>query len=217
MLTYLNHNWTMILRLTGQHILITVLTIGIAMVIAWPIGYFFASHPLLNRLIMPILSLIYTIPSLAFFVLLIPWFGLGLVPALIALVAYTLFVLVRNTIVGYQQVAPSIVETAQSLGYSRWEVFLKFKTLYALPTMLAGLRIATTSTIGIATIASYINAGGLGTMLFDGLNQNNYTEVVVGSLVISIFAILVNFGLADLQNRTLAYINGETKIKLDLN
>lgn len=160
MVKYLIENWQMILGLTLQHVGITLATISIAVVIAVPLGYFFASHRLVSRVIMPILSLIYTIPSLAFFVLLIPFFGLGLVPALIALVSYTLFVLVRNTVVGYQQVDERIVEAARSLGYNRWAVIWRFKTLYALPTIISGLRIATTSTIGIATIASYINAGG---------------------------------------------------------
>lgn len=208
MIKYLVGNWRMIVHLTFQHIEITGLTILIAGVIAIPLGYFFANHQLISRVVMPVLSLIYTIPSLAFFVLLIPIFGLGLIPALVALVAYTLFVLVRNTIVGYQQVDGNIVEAARALGYTRWEVLWKFKTLYALPTIISGLRIATTSTIGIATIASYINAGGLGTMLFNGLNQNNYTEVVVGSIVIAIFAILVNWGLEKLQTRVLSYVSG---------
>lgn len=208
MIKYLVGNWQMIVHLTFQHIEITGLTILIAGVIAIPLGYFFANHQLVSRVVMPVLSLIYTIPSLAFFVLLIPIFGLGLIPALVALVAYTLFVLVRNTIVGYQQVDDNIVEAARSLGYTRWEVLWKFKTLYALPTIISGLRIATTSTIGIATIASYINAGGLGTMLFNGLNQNNYTEVVIGSIVIAIFAILVNWGLEKLQTRVLSYVSG---------
>jgi osmoprotectant transport system permease protein len=208
MIKYFVNNWHMILQLTARHIEITLLTIVIASIIAIPLGYFFANHRLINRVMMPIFSLIYTIPSLAFFVLLIPIFGLGLVPALIALVAYTMFVLVRNTIVGYQQVDDHIVEAACSLGYTNWEVIWRFKTLYALPTIISGLRIATTSTIGIATIASYINAGGLGTMLFNGLNQNNYTEVVVGSIVIAVFAILVNWGLERLQTRVLTYVSG---------
>ncbi|MCH4172470.1 MAG: ABC transporter permease [Lactobacillus sp.] len=208
MIKYLGQNWQMIIQLTGQHVLITAITILIATALAVPIGYFLAVHKKISKILMPFFSLIYTIPSLAFFVMLIPIFGLGLLPAIVALVAYTLFVIIRNTIVGYQQVDPNVIEAAKSLGYNKWAIIVKFKTLYALPTILAGIRIATISTIGIATIASYINAGGLGTMLFNGLNQNNYTEVVVGSIVISLFAILVNFGLEKLQTLSLAYING---------
>jgi osmoprotectant transport system permease protein len=173
------------------------------------LGYFLSFYRGIGNVLVTILSLIYTIPSLAFFVLLIPFFGLGIVPTIIALTAYTLFVIVSNTILAFQQVNKSILEAARSLGYSRFSVFLKFHTLNALPTIISGLRIATVSTIGIATIASYINAGGLGTMIFDGLNQNNYTEVVVGSIIISVFAILMNWVLEKLQTYVLRYINGE--------
>ncbi|KRM10296.1 ABC transporter permease [Paucilactobacillus suebicus] len=208
MLKYFIDNRHMIWSLTLQHIGLTLTTIVIATIIAVPLGYYFASHKIANRVIMPIFSLIYTIPSLAFFVLLIPLFGLGTTPALIALVSYTMFVLVRNTVVGYQQVDDRMVEAARSLGYNRWTIIWRFKTLYALPTIISGLRIATTSTIGIATIASYINAGGLGTMLFTGLNENNYTEVVVGSIVIAVFALIVNWALERLQTRVLRYVSG---------
>src|SRR6185436_11529776 len=121
-------------------------------------------------------------PSLSLLVLMIPLFGIGTTPAIIALVAYAQLVLVRNTVVGLTGLDPAIVEAARGMGMSSWQRFRQVELPLALPLILAGARLATLSIIGIGTIAAFINAGGLGRLLFEGVATGNKQKIVAGAI-----------------------------------
>ncbi|MGH2447403.1 MAG: ABC transporter permease [Chloroflexota bacterium] len=175
-----------------QHIEITLITLVIASAIALPVGTAVARFSFLYVPVMAILGVIYTIPSLALLALLVPTFGIGQEPAIIALVAYAQFILVRNVVVGLRGVDASVLEAARGMGMNRAQLLLKIEYPLALPVMLGGLRIATVATIAIATVAAYIDAGGLGRLMFDGLNENNIPELVTGTVAVSILAIVAD-------------------------
>ena len=139
-----------------------------------------------------LLSAVYSIPSLALFSLLIPITGLGTTTAVLVMVAYNQYLLLRNVLEGLDGIDPDIVEAAVGMGMSPWQVLYRVKLPLAAPMILAGIRLAAISTIGIATIAATINAGGLGTILFSGLRTMNQYKIVGGTLLCALVAVVVD-------------------------
>jgi len=210
-LRYIGSNFAFIAQLFGQHLLLTIVSLAIALLLALPIGVLLARVKALQGPILGVLGVIYTIPSLALFVLLIPLFGLGLKPAIIALVAYAQLVLVRNIVVGLTGIDPAIIEAAKGMGMNSWQRFSRVEFPLALPLMLAGMRLATLSIIGIGTIAAFINAGGLGRLLFEGVSTGNRPKIVAGSLLVAVLAFGANGILHFLERRAILPIRGENR------
>lgn len=175
---------------TLEHLRLVSITLIIALLIAIPVGVFVARHPRIGTPIIGLLTAVYTIPSLALFALLIPWLGLGLLNAVTALVAYSLSILVRNIAIGLRGVDPVVLEAATGMGMSPWQAFYKVELPLALPVIVAGIRIATVSVIAIATVAAFVNAGGLGTLLFDGLR--NESKIFAGVLAVAALSISID-------------------------
>jgi osmoprotectant transport system permease protein len=177
-----------------QHLELTLTTLAIALVIAVPLGTVVARVPFLYTPVIGILGIIYTIPSLALLALLVTYVGIGFWNAVVALVAYAQFILVRNVVVGLRTVDPSVTEAARGMGMGQWQILFKIEYPLALPTILGGLRVATVATIAISSIASLIDAGGLGVLLFDGINNSlfNTSELQVGAIAVSLLAILAD-------------------------
>jgi osmoprotectant transport system permease protein len=177
---------------TGQHLSLVGTAMLIALLIALPLGVLVARWKKGGDTILGVLGILYTIPSLALLVLLIPLVGLGFKAAIITLVIYAQLVLVRNVAVGLRSVDPAVIEAARGMGMSAWERLRMVEVPIALPIIIAGVRIAALSTIAIATVASLINAGGLGRTLFEGVSQGNKPKVIVGALAVSLLAIIVD-------------------------
>jgi osmoprotectant transport system permease protein len=142
-----------------------------------------------------VLGAIYTIPSLALFALLIPLFGIGYLTALVALVAYAQMILVRNVATGLRSVPPALREAARGLGLSPWQSLWRVELPHALPVIVGGIRIATVSLIAIANLAAWIDAGGMGTLLFAGMQRDEPDMIVAGSLVTAALAISADLAL----------------------
>jgi osmoprotectant transport system permease protein len=206
---YLWNNLPLVASLFGQHLRLTAIALAIALLIALPLGVLVARVGWLRGPVLGVLGVIYTIPSLSLFVLLIPLVGLGTVPAVIALVAYAQLVLVRNIVVGLTGIDPAVIEAARGMGMSGWQRFARVELPLTLPLLLAGARIATLSIIGIGTIAAFINAGGLGQLLFEGVATGNRNKIVAGALAVSALAIGANTILRLLERRAALAIRGE--------
>jgi osmoprotectant transport system permease protein len=125
-------------------------------------------------------GLLYTIPSLALFALLVPIVGLNATNAVIALTSYTLLILIRNTVAGIDGVPPSVVEAADGMGYTRRARFWKMEVPLALPAIVAGIRIATVTTVGLVTVTAVLGLGGYGFFILRGLNTFFWTQIIVG-------------------------------------
>jgi len=184
-----------------RHLQITAIALGIALAIALPLGL------LVNRyrwLVVPIvgtLGILYTIPSLALIILLIPAFGLGSKSVIIALIIYAQIILVRNILVGLQSISPAMLEAARGMGMNAWQMWWRVQFPLALPIMLAGLRIAAVVVIGIAAIGAKFGAGGLGRLLFEGISGNRYDKIWAGAITVSALAFAIN-GLLLLLERS---------------
>ena len=208
---YIANNPALVGTLFLEHLRLTGVVLTIALSIAVPLGVLIARLPRLRGPVLAVLGVIYTIPSLSLFVLLIPLSGLGVTTAVIALVAYAQMMLVRNWVTGLTGIDPTIIEAARGIGMNGWQRFWQVEFPLALPLLLAGIRLAALSTIGIGTIAAYINAGGLGELLFQGVITANYDKILAGSLAVSALAIGVNYLLRFLEKCAEITIRGESR------
>ena len=198
---YLLNNGARIAELSGQHFYLTLVSLGIAIVIGLPLGIIIHRVRWLRGPVLAVFSVLYTVPSLSLLVLLIPFTGLSATTAIVALVIYAQLVIVRNTLAGLEGVDARTVEAARGMGMSNWQRLLQVELPLASPVILAGIRIATVATIGIGTIAAFINAGGLGVLLFEGVRTSNYDKIVAGAIAVSLLAIAINWALRAVERR----------------
>lgn len=173
-----------------EHMYLTGETLLIALLIALPLGLLISRRPRLQGPILSVLGVFYTIPSLALLAFLVPFLHLGVVPAVTALVLYSLVTLVRNTAAGFAGVDPAVIESARGMGMTPTQIFWRIELPLALPVILAGMRITTLSIISLATIAAWIGAGGLGQLLKDGIT--NPGKLYAGIISVAAIAILTD-------------------------
>jgi osmoprotectant transport system permease protein len=201
---WLVENWDLLLRATWQHAGLVALSLAVALVLALAIGIAVRRHPVLSALVTTISGLLYTIPSLALFAILVPIVGLGAVTAVIGLTIYALLILTRNVAAGLHQVPAEIIDAATGMGMSPRRILWTVELPLAAPVIVAGLRIASSTTISAATIAAYINAGGLGSIILTGIAQAFMVKIALGALVAAVMAIGVDLALARLEARVRA-------------
>lgn len=198
-LDYLINQRQRVLDLTLEHLEMTLLAVAVALVFAIPLGIIAARYRFATLPIFGLVGAIYTIPSLAALALLIPLVGLGRTPAIIVLAAYAQLFLVRNIAAGLRGVDPAVLEAARGMGMAGWQVLLRVQIPLALPVIVAGIRIAVVTTISLATITAWINAGGLGTLLFNGITRNNQSMILAGTIAVTGLALLADLLLRLLE------------------
>jgi osmoprotectant transport system permease protein len=184
-----------------QHLELVAGALAIACAIALPLGVLVARKRRLGGAILTGLNVLYTIPSLALFALLIPLLGIGTKTALVALVLYAQMVLVRNVAVGLRGVSPALVDAARGLGMSPTQTFWRVEVPQALPVIIGGVRLASIALISLATLASWIDAGGLGALVLYGLQHDDPSRAVAGALAAALLAITADIALRRLQQR----------------
>jgi osmoprotectant transport system permease protein len=193
-----------ILSATLDHVWLVLIAILIAIAISVPLGMFIVYHKALRTLALGIASILQTIPSLALFGFLIPIpfiGGIGKRTAIVALVLYALLPILRNTYVGLTSIDPAILESAEAMGMTRGQIMLRVRFPLALSVILAGIRTATVLTIGVATIAAAIGAGGLGSFIFRGVALVNDALLLAGAIPAALLAILADFLLGLIERR----------------
>jgi osmoprotectant transport system permease protein len=188
-LEYLTEERHRVFDLAVEHLQLTAIALVIALVIAIPLGILITNVRELTLPVLVVLGVIYTIPSLALLAFLIPWLGLGRQPAVVVLAAYAQLALVRNIVAALRGVDAAILEAARGVGMNAGQVFWRVRLPLALPVLVAGFRIALVTTISLATVTAWINAGGLGSLLFDGISRNYPSEILAGTIAITILAL----------------------------
>ncbi|CUU49339.1 ABC transporter permease [Clostridium beijerinckii] len=192
MIDYLLKYPDKLLKAFVGHIEIVLITLVISIILAALLTILAAYSKIASKLLVNIFAMIYSIPSLALFAILLPITGLGKVTAIIVLVLYNQYILLRNTIDGLNNVDASIVEAATGMGMSKSQILFQVKLPLVTKPIFAGIHLAVVSTIGIATIAASINAGGIGSVLLDGLRTVNTAKILWGTLMSAGLAIVVN-------------------------
>lgn len=198
-LRYIANNPDVVLVLLWEHLLIVAVTLVVATAIALPLGVLVARYKRLATPVLGILGMLYTIPSIALMIFLLPFFGLNRRSVIVALVIYTQIILVRNVVAGLRAIDPAILEAARGMGMNGWQRLWQVQMPLALAVILAGERIAAVVATAIATIGAKFNGGGLGVLLFDGIAQNRYDKILAGSIVVALLALALNRGLLALE------------------
>ncbi|MGH2815847.1 MAG: ABC transporter permease [Actinomycetota bacterium] len=184
-----------------QHVQLTVLAVLFGLLLAFPLALMAIRWPRTYGPVLGFTGVLFTIPSLALFILLIPFTGLSVRTSLIGLTIYTLLILVRNIVEGLRGVDRDVREAAQAMGYTRARQLFQVELPLALPVIMAGIRIATVTTIGLVTVTALIGWGGLGKLFIEGFTLNFGTPIVVGIVLSALLAFTADLLLVGLQHR----------------
>ena len=195
---------------TLQHIGLTFISLFIAVLIGLPLGIFIARKRQLSGSVLGIAGILQTIPSIALLGFMIPLLGIGAKPAIVALLLYALLPIIRNTYTGITGVDAAVKEAAVAMGMSKWQILFKVELPLAMPVILAGIRTATVINVGVATLASYIAAGGLGEFIFGGISLNNTNMILAGAIPAALLAIIFDFLLSRVQKLNFKKIKAST-------
>ncbi len=191
-----------VLRLFAEHVGLTAISLAVALMISLPLGWLLFHKRKLVGPVLGALGVLYTVPSIALIILLIPFFGLNERSVIIALVIYCQVILTRNTLVGLDGIDKSIIEAARGMGMNKLQIAARIQLPLALPVILAGVRVAAVAAVAIATVGAKFGAGGLGTLLFDGIAQaGRMDKIVLGALLVAVLAWIINLSLKKLETR----------------
>lgn len=185
--------------LTLQHIELTLIAVLFAIAIGVPLGIFVERVKKLSGIIIGIANVVQAIPSLALLGFLIPAFGIGSTPAIIMVFLYSLLPIIKNTYIGLENIDSEIIEAGKGMGMTQSQLLRLVKLPLALPVIMAGVRIAAVTAVGLMTIAAFIGAGGLGYMIFTGIQMYNTMMVLSGAIPAAILALLIDFIIGKIE------------------
>ncbi len=193
-----------IARATGEHVMIVVIAVVVAILIGVPLGVWAARRARAGGAALRVVDAIQTIPSLALFGFLIPIpfiGGIGMRTAIVALILYSLLPVVRNTVIGIRGVEPSVREAGVAMGFTPRQLLFEVELPLAMPSIVAGIRIATVTAIGVATIAAAIGGGGLGTLIFRGVAMVDTRLILAGALPAAALALIADVVMSAIERR----------------
>jgi osmoprotectant transport system permease protein len=199
-LSYVVNNPGIVANLLWQHLQMVGLSSVITVLLAVPLALLVNYYPRFSIPIMGLLGIVYTIPSLALIIFFVPILGLNSRPVILAMVLYGQVILVRNLVAGLRGISPDIYEAAQGMGMNGWQRWWWVEVPLIFPLFLAGLRLGAVVAIAVATIGAKFGAGGLGTLLFDGIAQTDrYDKIWAGVISVVLLALVINIGLLLLE------------------
>ncbi|WML53054.1 glycine betaine ABC transporter substrate-binding protein [Neobacillus sp. PS3-12] len=203
---YLTANYNQILSLLGQHLYLSVFAVLIAIILGVPLGILISKEPKLSKPIIGVTNVIQAIPSLALLGFLIPFIGIGSTPAIVMVFLYSLLPIVKNTYTGLTNIDPEILEAAKGIGLTKSQTMKKVQLPLAFPMIMAGIRISAVTAVGLMTIAAFVGAGGLGYLVFSGVQTVDNNMILAGAIPACILALLIDFIVGKLES-SLSYTN----------
>lgn len=206
LLGFIGDNLALIGRLTVEHLAIVGVAVGLAVLTGVPAGIAITRSQRLADAVLYVASIVITIPSIALFGLMIPLLsvighGIGYLPAVIAILLYSQLPIIRNTYTAITNVDPALREAARGMGMTTFQRLRRVEIPLAVPVIMAGVRTAVVMNIGVAAIAAYIGAGGLGVFISRGISQTDPRQLITGALAVSVLAIVADYGLLWLQKK----------------
>jgi osmoprotectant transport system permease protein len=190
---YMAENAGVILIRTLQHIQLTFLSIGIATLIGVPLGILISYIALLNRPVMGFANVVQAIPSIALLGFLVPFLGIGERPAVFMVVVYSLLPIIKNTAIGLSSINVEMIEAANGIGMTQFQVLTRVKLPLALPVIMAGIRISAVTSVGLVTLAAFIGSNGLGYLIYSGIRTINTNQILAGAIPACFLALFVDF------------------------
>ncbi|GEN47937.1 ABC transporter permease [Ligilactobacillus pobuzihii] len=201
MTAFLSQYGSELVMKTWEQLYISAIALGLGVLVAVPIGVTLTRFPKTASVIVGLASMLQTVPSLALLALMIPLFGIGKVPAIVALFIYSLLPILRNTYIGMNDVDPTLKDSARGMGMTTMQSIWQVELPMAMQVIMAGIRLSAVYVIAWATLASYIGAGGLGDFIFNGLNLYQPDLIIGGTIPVTILALVVDFLLGKLETR----------------
>ena len=196
---YISSNSSQIIELLVEHIKLTTLSVGFAILIGVPLGILICYIKKLNKPVLGIANVIQAIPSMALLGFAIPFLGIGTLPAIVTVVLYSLLPIIKNTYTGINSIPPQTVESARGIGLTKLQILFKVQIPLALPVIMAGVRISAVTAVGLMTMAAFIGAGGLGYLVFSGIRTVNNNQILAGAIPACLLALLVDFLVATVE------------------
>ena len=196
---YIVKNFDQVINLTGEHILLTAIAVGLAVLIGVPLGILISYFRKASKTVVGAANLVQAIPSMALLGLAIPLLGIGSLPAVVIVILYSLLPIIKNTFAGITSIDKDTLESAKAIGLTKSQVLLKVQIPLALPIIMAGVRISAVTAVGLMTMAAFIGAGGLGFLIFSGIGTVNNAQILAGAIPACILALGVDyiFGLVE--------------------
>jgi len=201
MTAFLTQHGSELLTKTWQQIYISAIALALGIIVAVPLSVILMKFPRTAKIVMAIASMLQTIPALALLAMMLPIFGIGQLPAIVALFLYSLMPILRNTYVGLTGVNPNTVDSAKGLGMTQLQIITKVDIPLAMPVIMSGIRLSAIYVIAWSTLASYIGAGGLGDFIFNGLNLYQPDLIFGGTIPVIILALLTDYLLGRLEKK----------------
>ncbi|MBE7296187.1 MULTISPECIES: ABC transporter permease [Staphylococcus] len=198
-MSYLIDNGGILVNKTFEHLYISVVALLLAMIVAIPLGVLLSKREKLSKISLTVAGILQTIPTLAILALMIPLFGVGKTTAIIALFIYVLLPILNNTIVGVQNIDSNVKEAGRSMGMTNFQLMKDIELPLALPMVLSGIRLSSVYVISWAALASYVGAGGLGDLIFNGLALYEPEMIIVGTILVTLLALIVDLILAQIE------------------
>ena len=192
-MNYLVTEKSKILSLLAQHVELTIIAIVLAILIGIPLGIFISHYKSIRKYILGFINVVQAVPSMAFLGLLVPVLGIGSTPAIFMVVLYSLLPIVKNTSTGITGIDSGIIESATGIGLTPRQILFKIQLPLALPVIMAGVRISAVSAVGLMTLSAFVGAGGLGYLVFSGVQTVNNTMILAGAIPACILALCVDF------------------------
>ncbi|WP_054951452.1 ABC transporter permease [Numidum massiliense] len=200
-ISFLNESSGLVLEKIWEHLYISFIAVLLGALLAIPLAIVLTRMPKTAKVVLGVAGVLQTIPSLAMLAFFIPVLGLGTVPAISALFLYSILPILQNTYTGISEVNSNLVQAGRGMGMTTWELVRDVEIPLAMPTVMAGVRVATVYIIGWATLASFIGAGGLGDLIFTGLDLYRTELVVAGAIPATAIALIADFLLSRLERR----------------
>lgn len=194
-------NSSYILEKVGEHLYLAGVAVLLACAVGIPVGFLITNNKKVASIVVGVANTIQTIPSLALFAFAISVFGIGADNAIFALFLYALLPIIKNTLIGIRNVSPTMIEAARGMGMSRAQIMFQVEVPLAISVIMGGVRIATVTAIGIATIATLIGAGGLGQLIYQGIGMMNYEMIFAGAICSAALALLADFLLGLIEKK----------------
>nr|WP_210726785.1 ABC transporter permease [Pediococcus argentinicus] len=194
---------------TWQHIYISAISLGLGVIVAVPLGILLTRMKRGANVVISIASVMQTIPAMALLAMMIPLFGIGAVPSIVALFIYSLLPILRNTYLGLKNVNPVLKDAAKGMGMSSFQSMFQVEIRLAAPVIMSGIRLSATYVIAWTALASYIGAGGLGDFIFNGLNLYRSDLILGGSIPVVILALIVDYILGKVEKMVTPKTNEE--------
>jgi osmoprotectant transport system permease protein len=198
---WLMNNWDQVLKALGEHIFVSGSALLLAFAVSLPLGIWAARSQRVMTIALGISGVLYTIPTMALLALLIPIVGLGKTNAILAMVMFSLMILIRNVATGIREVPADVVDAARGMGMNAAQVLRRIELPLAAPVIVAGLRVAAVTVISITVVAAFVNAGGLGDIIFSGMSSDHSAKIWVGALTACLLSVLVDVSLHAVENR----------------